>query len=1516
MRHTILLRFGRPPRLWRQARRLSYAVALLLAVTCSAQPLYTLTVSNGLGSGSYTQGAVVAITASNPPPGQVFDVWQRNTRYIANPWAATTTFTMPGSNATTTAKFRTVYPNGWQIFADPGNNGLPQGQSSSARLFVDTTHIYYTTLSTGVWRAALSDRLFLRMPTNGLALSSASSSNSFDVTDVIATPQGTVVVSLVPHPLNVNNTNALHYWFHPTNGVWLPVTYVNRPYPFLYRAANLVFGPDGALWSGSGFVPYVYRSTDGGRTFTAFNLNERVPPDYLPLPLNDSVSFGMAFGVAVAANGVVYSGTESAGFLRSADNGVSWTSLDSNFTDPNSLSPLGRAGNCAPSGFDRLGHLLCNLPEMAGTAPGYATWSEIKLAGYDEATRTAFKASHGLPPAVSPGKIVLTAAGENFTMLRQETENSGGIFRSSDGAHWTQFNLGIPVMNPPIAGTLPSDSIAVFSNRVFVATADGRIWYYDSLPNPAATNLYALTVVNGGGSGNFPSGAIVPLAADPPGIYQLFNRWTNYPVANPLATNTTLMMPASNVTVTATYKPTPSGTNLYPLTVINGSGSGSYTQGAVVAITANTAPGGMGFDWWTGTPVTDAFAASTTLVMPAEHTNATANYRPLAASSIPQPVASHPRLWLTTNDLPRLRAWATMTNPVYVALRTLLTKAIADYDTRYFPGGAQNPHWPDFGDAQGYSGLLTEMHAFLFAFFSLIDHDATQRPVHAQRAASLIRVALAEAAKGTAANEPFRDKLFSTYNRANATLECMPMAVDWIYNAVGTNGQPVLTAFDKRTIRNGFLTWSDQCVHAYVAGNDAPPLGALNDPAVLLPNNRSYRMAANNYYLGHARLLTLMALAIDPVDDPPVNPALPDSAETNSLRAYITNATGAWLYQEYAMFGDGPQVALDYGLPGGGAGLGLGSGGMPAEGTLYGHSFAFLLGKLLALQTAGYNNPALTGPQCHLIGAPVWDRFCDAWISLLTPQPKQIYTFMPPAFQFPGYGDMLRLFVTPDDMQMFALLALLDEKNGQTNRLGKSRWFAINAPVGGATNLIERIVEPWSWQESVLYFLLLDPAQPPPTDPRPAMPTFFHDAPQGIVVARTDWSTNATMLQWRCSWNSINHQNADAGLFQFHRRGEFLTKEYSGYDNTGYGQASLFHNTLSLQNKCAAGKPFMQWYEEPLWETGSQFIIGLNAGDPRTAASHGPGYVFGFGDLTPLYNRPSFWTPTNAALDVLHASRSLLWLEPDHLVIYDRATSKSDGLFKRFDLMLPAAPATNASGSLITSTLPSGQKLFISPLLPTNRTAKVHSLFNEISFVAEGDNCQSRITIEDPNHPANIRFLHVLQGADAGISADAATYVQSSGGTPFEGAAVRGALVLFPVNQLSNYFAGLSYAAPAGVTNHFIAGLPTNATFTAAFNGPLVSLTPGGPLSPDLAGVLNFTADDLSSVRILSAIRSNNVFQITASGPLTHLYVLEASTNLVNWQAILTNNPAATPFQVTEPAASNQPVRFYRLRSN
>ena len=209
--------------------------------------------------------------------------------------------------------------------------------------------------------------------------------------------------------------------------------------------------------------------------------------------------------------------------------------------------------------------------------------------------------------------------------------------------------------------------------------------------------------------------------------------------------------------------------------------------------------------------------------------------------------------------------------------------------------------------------------------------------------------------------------------------------------------------------------------------------------------------------------------------------------------------------------------------------------------------------------------------------------------------------------------------------------------------------------------------------DAILYFMLYDPTGTPPgsiPDPRPSLPTAFYSPAIGRLLARTDWNASASWFSMLCGWETINHQDAECGQVEFYRKGQWLTKEHSSYSNDGELMTTDFHNTLSLQNHCAcpSGQPTsLQWFEGPSWDRGSQWTNGQSAGDPYNIASWGSSYAYEYADGTNLYNRPSIWTPANAALDILNASRSALWLKPDIVVLYDRGTSKTAG-FKRFSL--------------------------------------------------------------------------------------------------------------------------------------------------------------------------------------------------------------------------------------------------------
>jgi hypothetical protein len=891
-----------------------------------------------------------------------------------------------------------------------------------------------------------------------------------------------------------------------------------------------------------------------------------------------------------------------------------------------------------------------------------------------------------------------------------------------------------------------------------------------------------------------------------------------------------------------------SSNGLCTLTVNGGtgaSGAGQYAAGTKVAIDAGTPPSGKEFLGWSTNgyvQFADSSSSQQTITMPASNTTVTASFT--NAPSIPQPVTTHPRLWVTQSDLPRLRSWATSSNPVYAnGLLPQILGAQQTYQSKFAPFFGPNPpaasSYPDPGDIQGYVGPQSEQVGMLLAFGSLIDPDPNQRATYASEARNLLMYAMNQAALGPAKDQPFRDPQFALFNRANGASEDWPLIVDWIY--------PSLTDTDKATIRKVFMLWSDQILHAYVPGGDHPaPIGWTNSPA-LLPNGKAYRMAANNYYLGHARLLTMMGLSFDKADDPAIDPNVDVNARGNSLRSYIADATGAWLYQEYAMFGDPNQVKQDYNLPSS-AGLGLASGGMPPEGWLYGHSLGFLAGQMLALQTAGFADPSISGPQAKLVTAPFWRRMIDASYATLVPNqavdPNQAY--LGPIYSIASYGDLLRLWITPDEMTPFALLTQIERQTGNVDTNGTpvddndARYWMTNVLEGGSANLYHRMSNPWFKDEPVLYFLSMAPGSPAVTDPRPNMPTTFVDRGQGRVVSRTGWNSGATLFDYRGSWESINHQDGDAGQFELYRNGEWLTKEMSNYDNNGVGQTPAFHNSLSLQEDAVNNPPTsLGWYEKPVWQWGGQFYNGSAAGDPVTDISNGQGYTFAQSDLTKLYQRLDQFTPANVATAVKHASRSIVWVDGDYVVDYDRVSDTKPGLFKKWNIELTNQPTISQGGKVATEVTPKQQQLFVQSLM--QGTLTTWNGAQSLTGTAWGEPTRWTLTDEDTSEPTDVRFLHVLQGADKGAPMVQATYRQSTAGAAFDGADFGSDTVYF-AHDYNQAFSTTTLPVPPGVHTVLVTGLAPGASYGVTQGSGDVTITAAGSdATADSAGVVRLT---------------------------------------------------------------------------
>lgn len=753
------------------------------------------------------------------------------------------------------------------------------------------------------------------------------------------------------------------------------------------------------------------------------------------------------------------------------------------------------------------------------------------------------------------------------------------------------------------------------------------------------------------------------------------------------------------------------------------------------------------------------------------------------------PVTGHPRLWLRAEDLPRLRARAVDSNLLWRdALLPLAMSARADMDAGLVPA-QDSGNWT-------YTEYPSEMYAELFAFLSLVDPDASARGDWAQRARTCLMRVVDAALPGPSPGVPFRDPGFAVNDRSRWHGEGFGLTVDWIY--------PVLAADDKSKIRTLFLRWIDEDLHAAITAHDHPePVGVVDDP-VLTADRTQRRWAANNYFTAHARNVGLMAMALDPADDP-----------GGTLRSYVGNATGAWLYVfDHAL-------RNDFG------------GGLLPEGCEYApQTLGYAAQLLFALETAGENDAAARGPQARFAGNPFWDELVSASLHSISPSTGATAdggTGYVPAW----YGDGLR-YAVPDQIGVFGPLGLHDAAAGNASRLAAVRWFETHAPAGGAASLTERARDGNFFVNAVLYFLLFDPGAAAPADPRPSLPK-DHLAPGlGRLLSRTGWDASSSWFTYKLSFNQVDHQNGDGNQIELWRKGEWLTKERTGYD-LDYG-GSNNHNTLCLENDPPEHND-PGAYRNVQWLLGSQWGY-VSTGDPRVVAtSLSDGWAHVSGDATNLYDSES-----EGATDVVHASRSVVWLKPDHVVVYDRAETRKSGRFKRFYLNLPA-PATVAGGRA-TVTTAGGQRLFVTSLLPPGAAIASETSDVRGGDVAAGETMTHRLRVDAPLAPARTRFLHVLQGADASGTADPATLVESRSGTPFAGAVVNGTAVLFPVD-LAAPFTSTSYEVPPGTAAHRITGLTPNGRYHLSVvpgNGGslLATLTPGGSSDPaaDSGGVL------------------------------------------------------------------------------
>ncbi|MBI3721905.1 MAG: hypothetical protein HY248_05060, partial [Fimbriimonas ginsengisoli] len=279
--------------------------------------------------------------------------------------------------------------------------------------------------------------------------------------------------------------------------------------------------------------------------------------------------------------------------------------------------------------------------------------------------------------------------------------------------------------------------------------------------------------------------------------------------------------------------------------------------------------------------------------------------------------------------------------------------------------------------------------------------------------------------------------------------------------------------------------------------------------------------------------------------------------------------------------------------------------------------------------------------------------------------------------------------------------------------------------------------------------------------------------------------------------------------------------------------SSDYHNTLAVENSKPA--TFLKPSQPDNYARGSQWFFNSNGDGILHTYSFAEDYIYILGDATTLYDSNAL-----QSTDIVHVSRAVVWLKPDFLIVYDRADTGTAGKFKRFWLNTPAR--ASIAGNRATMTTAKGQRLYLTNLLPANATMTAEiaeSLPNEI---ARDEPMQFRVRVQAPLDQASVRFLNVLQGADAGVEPTTLKVLESGKeGTRYAGAVIGNIAVLFREQEFTP-FQRVTYSVPATTTEQIITGLQNNGMFDVKMERVgdqiQVKITPGTTLRADGGGVL------------------------------------------------------------------------------
>ena len=229
---------------------------------------------------------------------------------------------------------------------------------------------------------------------------------------------------------------------------------------------------------------------------------------------------------------------------------------------------------------------------------------------------------------IGDGNAVLDCEYVDARTVTIENEGNNGGTRSMLVGIGKKYNISSEeVLSDYIFDHWTKDGVKYGTSHYYnkIVMGDSNVTYHAYYRN---RNSYNLTVNNGSGSGTYKERQTINISAiSTPEGYK-WDNWSGnwYSIINRYSMNTSITMPSNDCEVTAnfiSYKPS------HELTVINGSGSGTYEEGSIIYCYGNQAPESYELAYWTEGDNIISYSNPVSITMGASDRTITANYKPI-----------------------------------------------------------------------------------------------------------------------------------------------------------------------------------------------------------------------------------------------------------------------------------------------------------------------------------------------------------------------------------------------------------------------------------------------------------------------------------------------------------------------------------------------------------------------------------------------------------------------------------------------------------------------------------------------------------------------------------------------------------------------------------------------------------------------------------------------------------------------------------------------------------------------